>query len=74
MFGFELHGGLLPLIILFSVWSIAWKGYALWIAAKNTHKWWFVILLLTNTVAILEIIYIFLIGRRALKKTPSSEQ
>ncbi len=50
------------------VWSLPWKGYALWIAAKNNHKWWFVALLILNTVAILEIIYIFAIGRPALKK------
>ncbi len=50
------------------IWSIAWKGYALWIAAKNGHKWWFIALLLINTLAILEIIYIFAIGRPEMKK------
>jgi hypothetical protein len=52
-----------------ALWSIPWKGYALWVAAKNTHKWWFIALLLVNTAAILEIIYIFGFGRPALKKT-----
>lgn len=50
------------------LWSIPWKGYALWVAAKNTHRWWFVLLLLVNTVAILEIVYIFGVGRPALKR------
>ena len=50
------------------LWSIAWKGYALWIAAKNNHGWWFTALLLINTLAILEIIYIFAIGLPAKRK------
>jgi hypothetical protein len=54
--------------IAITLWSIPWKGYALWIAAKNGHRWWFVILLLVNTAAILEIVYIFGFGRPALKK------
>jgi hypothetical protein len=58
--------GIITLVV--AVWSLPWKGYALWIAAKNTHKWWFIALLIINTVAILEIIYIFAVGRPALKK------
>jgi hypothetical protein len=53
-------------------WSTAWKGYALWLAARNTHKIWFVAMLLINIVGILEIIYIFAVGRRAMKKRESS--
>lgn len=56
------------LVLILALWSIPWKGWALWIAAKNTHKWWFIALLVINTVAILDIIYIFAIGRPALKK------
>jgi hypothetical protein len=33
-----------------------------------TASWWFVILLLVNTIAILDIIYIFAFGRPALKQ------
>lgn len=55
-------------IVLLALWTIPWKGYALWLAAKNTHKWWFIALLIVNTVAILEIIYIFAVGRPALKE------
>lgn len=66
IFGSE--GALGALALVLALWSIPWKGYALWIAAKNTHKWWFIALLVVNTVAILEIIYIFAIGRPELKK------
>ncbi|MBU3969040.1 hypothetical protein KJ991_02390 [Patescibacteria group bacterium] len=51
-------------ILLLAFWVIPWKGYALWLAAKKDHKWWFVILLIVNTLAILDIIYIFAIGRK----------
>ena len=39
-------------------WVIAIKGYALWHAARNNQKWWFIALLVINTVGILEIIYL----------------
>lgn len=47
------------LLILSALWTIPWKGVALWKAARNSHKKWFIILLTVNTLAILEIIYIF---------------
>lgn len=52
------------LFIALIVWSIVWKGFALWKAARLSHKWWFIIFLVVNTVGILEIIYIFMIARR----------
>jgi len=41
------------------LWTTPWKGVALWKAAKNGHKKWFIALLILNTLAILEITYIF---------------
>ncbi len=52
---------LIPLLV---IWVLPWKGVALWKAAKNGHKGWFIVLLVINTLAILEIIYIFTIGRK----------
>jgi len=46
-------------IWLILLWILPWKGFALWKSAKNNHKKWFIALLLLNTMAILEIIYIF---------------
>ena len=40
-------------------WILPWKGYAMWTAAKNNDKGWFVALLIVNTLGILEIVYIF---------------
>ncbi len=51
---------LFPLII----WTIFWKGYSLWIAAKNNQKWWFIAFLVLNTFGILEIIYIFYVAKK----------
>ena len=48
-----------PLILLILLWVLPWKGVALWKSAKNGHKKWFIALFLLNTLAILEIIYIF---------------
>lgn len=41
------------------VWSLVWKGSALWRAAGQKDKVWFVILLLVNTVGLLEIFYLY---------------
>ncbi len=44
---------------LLALWTLPWKGIALWKSAKANQKGWFVILLLVNTIGILEILYIF---------------
>ncbi|MCL5733446.1 MAG: methionine--tRNA ligase subunit beta [Patescibacteria group bacterium] len=51
------------LIWLAVVWVLPWKGYALWKAAKNNQPVWFIFLLVVNTLAILEILYIFVFAK-----------
>lgn len=41
------------------IWVLAWKGVALWTAAKANSKKWFVALLVINTLGILDILYIY---------------
>jgi hypothetical protein len=41
------------------IWSLIWKGIALWKAARNSDKAWYIIILIVNTLGILEIIYIY---------------
>jgi len=53
-----------PILALLVVWSLIWKGIALWKAARNSSKIWFVALLIVNTVGILEILYIFVFGKK----------
>ncbi len=50
--------------VLLVIWSAIWKGIALWKAARNSQSPWFVVLLLVNTVGILEIIYIFFFSKK----------
>ncbi len=51
-------------IYLLVLWVLPWKGIALWRAAKNSHKKWFIAILILNTLAILEIIYIFFFSKK----------
>ena len=55
-------------IFVIALWTLPWKGVALWKAAKNGHKHWFVVLLILNTVGILEIVYIFIFGKKTEDK------
>lgn len=52
------------LSLLVILWVLPWKGYALWISAKKGQKWWFIALLVINTLAILEILYIFVFSKK----------
>jgi hypothetical protein len=47
------------ILILLIIWTLVWKGLALWKAARNKSKPWFIVLLLVNTVGILDLIYYF---------------
>lgn len=46
-----------------AIWSLFWKGLALWHSARKGSVVWFIVLLLVNTVGILEIIYLMMIGK-----------
>jgi hypothetical protein len=46
---------------LWILFTIVLKGYALWRAARRGDKWWFIFLLILNTLGILELIYIVFI-------------
>jgi len=46
------------LVALTALWVVAAKGYALWHAARNYQRYWFIALLIINTFGILEIIYV----------------
>lgn len=58
-------------LILF--WTLPWKGVALWKAARNEDKNWFIALLILNTMAVLDILYIFVFSKRAIKKEKIEE-
>ncbi len=52
------------LIFILVLWTLPWKGVALWKSARLSHKKWFVALLILNTVGILEILYIFVFSKK----------
>ncbi len=52
------------LFVVLVIWSFLWKGFALWHGAKLNEKYWFVAILLLNTVGVLEIAYLFYFSRQ----------
>lgn len=60
---FDINSSLL-IILAIVLWTIPWKGVALWRAARNNQKAWFVAMLILNTIAVLEIIYIFFFSKK----------
>jgi hypothetical protein len=61
---FNFVGGWIGFIFLI-VWSLIWKGMALWKAARQGDKNWFIALLVINTAGILDILYIYFFGKKA---------
>ncbi|GEM_PF-515011 len=51
------------LMAVLILWSIPWKGVALWRAAKRGQTVWFIAFLILNTVGLLEILYIFIFSK-----------
>lgn len=58
---FFANNTILALVVL---WSLPWKGVALWKAARLRDKWWFIVMLVVNLVGLLEILYIFFFSKR----------
>ncbi len=65
---------LMPFILAFVLWSVIWKGLALWHSARRKEPWWFVIMLVVNTAGILEIIYLFFVAKHKFKELFSSHE
>ncbi|MDD3940443.1 MAG: DUF5652 family protein [Candidatus Pacebacteria bacterium] len=59
---------LLVLFLVAMFWSIVWKGIALWKSARNSHKGWYIAILILNTLGILEIIYLIFFNKKKSKK------
>lgn len=51
-------GLVLPFLILLIAINLVLKGYALWYAARGGQLYWFIALLVINTMGILEIVYL----------------
>ncbi|HSX09865.1 MAG TPA: DUF5652 family protein [Candidatus Saccharimonadales bacterium] len=51
-------------IYVLFIWSLFWKGVALWRAAQLKQRNWFVVMLVLNSIGILEIIYLFRFAKK----------
>ena len=61
------------IILLVTVlWILPWKIYSLWTASKRGDKIWFIVLIIVNTVGILDIIYVFAIAKKKWPEIKSS--
>ena len=69
---FVLTPGEKILLALLVIWSLIWKGIALWKAARNSDTAWYIILLIVNTIGILEIVYIYGFSKKSHKNMPSA--
>jgi hypothetical protein len=47
-----------PWLYLILAWILVWKGLALWQSARRGQKIWFSVILILNTLGILEIVYL----------------
>ncbi len=52
------------ILLLIALWTLPWKAIALWKAARRKELAWFIVIMIFNTLAILEILYIFIFSRR----------
>ena len=57
---------LLTAFIFLTIWSTVIKAFALWFSARNKQPFWFGVMLVLNTLGILELVY--LIGFRKDKQ------
>ena len=68
MTNIAITNGQLTLFLIFAIWTLFWKGLALWKSAGEKDKIWFILLLVINTLGILDIIYIFVLSKRETQK------
>jgi len=53
------------IVAILIIWSVIWKGIALWKSARAGSKVWFVVVLIVNTAGILEILYIYIFSKKS---------
>ena len=64
------------LVVVLVIWTIAWKGVALWKSARKNSPIWFIAILVLNTAGILPILYIFIFSKigKKIKKSPKKKR
>lgn len=62
------------LFYLAIVWELLWKGFALWKAARNGQRNWYIAILVVNSLGILPIIYLIIDKVKSNKKNEMPEE
>jgi len=61
------------ILVILIIWTFIWKGLALWKSAKLNQPVWFVVILLVNTIGILELIYLILYSKHSVLTTSKTQ-
>ena len=56
-----------------AAWSLVLKAFALWHAARGGQKAWFVVLVIVNTLGVLEIVYLLFFRPRSFELEKPSD-
>lgn len=62
-FGVAAYTGMWLVIAVVMLAAFVLKCFALWRAARNDHKGWFIVMMFLNLVGIPEIIYLLTVGK-----------
>jgi methionyl-tRNA synthetase len=64
------------ILFILIVWTLIWKGIALWRTAREGKRRWFIVFMIINTFGLLEIFYLYALPRflkpQPEPKAPSS--
>lgn len=72
-FSFLSSGVLLAILILLLALATVLKGFALWHAARNRQVFWFIAMLVLNTLGILELVYLIAFRKDRRAVAPAAE-
>jgi methionyl-tRNA synthetase len=61
-------------LVLILLWNLPWKAAALWRSARRGHLGWFLTLILLNTLAILDILYLVFFSAPKIVRNEEAEQ
>lgn len=57
---YQKPGLMIALLLVISIWSLIWKGIALWYSAQRKQKKWYIAILIINSLGILPILYLLI--------------
>jgi methionyl-tRNA synthetase len=52
------------LLLVLIIWSLVWKGIAMWKAARNDQLNWFLAIFILSSAGVLEIVYLLFFQKK----------